>query len=72
MNTVKKIATDVVTAGAAVSAVLAVVLNLAPSVHLPAQYVGYIVAASAIVAAVVAQVRRYAVAKVAAAKAAGK
>ena len=66
----KKIATDVITTAASVSAILAAVLNLAPSVHLPAQYIAWIVTASSVVAAVVAQARRVAGAKIAAKKAA--
>jgi hypothetical protein len=69
-TTVKKIAGDVVTAATAVAAVLAVILNLVPAIHLPAQYVAYVVAASSIVTAVIAQARRYTVAKVQASRAA--
>jgi len=55
---IKKIATDVVTAGASISAVLAVLLNTSNTIHLPAQDVAYIVTASSVVSAAVAQARR--------------
>lgn len=64
----KKIATDVVTAGVAVGSVLAVIIAVAPSVNLPAKDIAYLVAASSIVAAVVAQARRFTTTALAAGK----
>jgi hypothetical protein len=65
-TTFKKIVTDVVTTAGAVGVVLALVLNLAPVIHLPAQYVAIIVTVSSVVAAVGAQARRVVGAKAAA------
>ena len=59
----KKIAGDVATVGASISAILALVVNLAPSVHLPAAATAIIVSASTVVATVVAEARRIARAK---------
>ena len=52
--------------GASISAILALVVNLAPSVHLPAAATAIIVSASTVVATVVAEARRIARAKKAA------
>lgn len=67
---IRKLLTDVVSTGVAVGAVLAAILNLAPEVHLGGQYVAWITIATSVVAAVVAQARRYASAQVAARRAA--
>jgi DNA-binding protein HU-beta len=68
--TIKKLAEDIVTTGVSVGAILAAIENIAPAIHIGGQYVAWIVAASSIVAAVVAQARRVAGAKILAAKAA--
>ena len=65
-NDAKKIAGDVVTVGGSVSAILALVVNLAPSVHLPASATAIVVSASTVVATIVAEARRIARAKKAA------
>jgi hypothetical protein len=62
----RKIATDIATTAAAVGSILAVLLNVAPSLHVPSTYIAWIVTASSVVAAVVAQARRVAGAKLAA------
>ena len=66
----KRIAGDIVTVGGTVGALIAVLVNVAPSVHLPAQATAVLVAASAVVATIVQQARRVQRAKVAAHKAA--
>jgi hypothetical protein len=66
-----KILTDLLTAAVAIGAVLAVLLTVAPSAHLPAQYVTYLTLASSVVAAGAAQLRRFVGVK-AAAKTAAK
>ena len=63
---VKAVATEVATIAASVGAVLAVVLNVAPSAHLPAQDVAYVVAATSVVGAIAAEARKVAGVKVAA------
>ena len=54
----KKIAGDVVTVGGSVGALIAILVNVAPAVHLPAAATAALVAASSIVASVVAEARR--------------
>jgi hypothetical protein len=66
----KRIAGDIVTVGGTVGALIAVLVNVAPSIHIPAQATAVLVAASAVVATVVQQARRVQRAKVAAYKAA--
>ena len=60
-----KIATDVVTVGASVSAVLATIVNVAPSVHIPANATALIVSVSTVLATVIAEARRFVRAKAA-------
>jgi hypothetical protein len=64
--TIKKLAEDVVTTGVSIGAILAAVENIAPSLHIGGEYTAWIVVASAVVAAIVAQARRVAGAKLAA------
>jgi hypothetical protein len=59
----KTLLTDVLIVAVSVSAVLAVVLNVATSVHLGAPYIGWIIGASAIVTAIVKAIQPYASAK---------
>jgi hypothetical protein len=62
-NDAKTIAGDVVTWGGTLTVILTVLLNAAPSIHLPAQYIAVLLSASTVVATVVAQARRIARAK---------
>ena len=66
----KEIASDVALVGTSVGIVLASLVNLAPSVHLPAPDIAILVSASAVVTAIVAKARDAVKVKVAAAKAA--
>jgi hypothetical protein len=66
---VKKIAADVAIIGASVGAALAALVNLAPSVHLPAADVAFLVSAASVVAAAVKEAKRVHDSNVAAKKA---
>jgi hypothetical protein len=61
----RKIAADVAGVGGAVSAILAIIVNAAPSVHIPATSTALIVSVSTVVATVIAEARRIAGSKVA-------
>jgi hypothetical protein len=54
----KRIAGDIVTVGGTVAALIAIVVNVAPSVHIPATATASLIAASSIIATVIQQVRR--------------
>lgn len=62
----KRIAGDIVTVGGTVGALIAIVVNVAPSVHIPAGATAALVGLSAVIASVVQQARRVQRAKVAA------
>jgi hypothetical protein len=57
---VKAIAADVATVGATVGALIAIFVNAAPSIHLPAAATAALVSASGIVAGIAAEARRIA------------
>jgi hypothetical protein len=54
----KRIAGDIITVGGTVAALIAIVVNVAPSVHIPATATASLIAASSIIATVIQQVRR--------------
>jgi preprotein translocase subunit SecY len=56
----RRIAGDIVTVGATVGALVAILVNVAPAVHLPAGATSILVAASTVIATVVQQARRVA------------
>ena len=66
----KEIASDIALVGTSVGVVLTALVNLAPSVHLPAPDIAILVSASAVVTAIVAKARDAVKVKVAAVKAA--
>jgi uncharacterized integral membrane protein len=68
--TVKKLAAEVVSIGVAVAAVLAVAVNLAPSLHLPAGTIAILSTISGVLALVVNAARQIAGEKMAARRAA--
>jgi preprotein translocase subunit Sec61beta len=69
-TTMGKIATDVVTVGVAVTAVLQLVIQMAPAIHISPSAQAIIITASSALATVIAVARRFAVQKAAAKKAA--
>jgi hypothetical protein len=57
---VKKLAADALAVALAVSGVLAVLLNVSGTIHLPAPEIAWLVAASGVVAAIINVIRPYA------------
>ena len=59
-NYKRRIAGDIVTVGGTVGALIAILVNVAPAVHIPATATAILVAASTVIATVVQQARRVA------------
>ena len=57
-NDIKIIAADVVTIGGSVSAVIATIVNVAPTVHIPASTTAILISASSVIATIIAEARR--------------
>ncbi len=64
LATFKRYAAEVATIAASVGVVLALVLNLAPAIHLPAADVAWLVVASSVLSPIVARLRAFAGTKV--------
>ncbi len=59
----KPIAADVATIGGSIGALIALIVNVSPSIHIPAGTVALLVGVSTVVTTVVAEARRFAGAK---------
>ena len=68
----KSILTDVITVGIAVSGVIAILVNVAPSLHIPANFKAWLIGLSAVLATVIAEARRIIQTNLAAKRAAKK
>jgi NAD/NADP transhydrogenase alpha subunit len=60
-----KIVEDIITVGATLTAVITIIVNVAPQVHLPMSVTAALVSASSVIAAIVAEARRFPRSKVA-------